>query len=389
MNCKDAEALLKEDFDAARENQQLMEHLKTCESCRALYQYRVDARHLDDEEELPADFSSSWRESIGKEENIERSKKTQAERESGRHIGFRRFLSVAAVFVFLIAGTVLTRNGSDENYAEASSGQGVATAFYADADGLAKKSGMSLMARSAPNVQESAALENRRQQKLIRTLNISISTKSFYEDLKKVQESLSKSDGYQEYINIGENGDGKLSASITMRVPESGLDAFVASLDAVGRTVSKTESVQDVSESYYDAEARLKTQEDKMRRLSEMMEKAESVDELIQIESAIADTQYEIDSLNSTIKRFDSDISYSTVNLSLMEELKKDTAGDREASFSERMSGAFSNGLSEAKRFLIDMLVFIGGYFPLIVIIIAIIIIVNAINKKRRNSHEK
>jgi hypothetical protein len=404
MNCKDAKTLLREDFDAALNSKELMEHLSSCESCKALYQYRLDAMHLDDEENLPADFSSSWRESIIKEE-----KDMEKERKKLRmNPHLRRFISIAAVFMLLVAGTFLTREDKGEanlpmpqsaNYGSMAKGAGYDENF-SYSNGL-YESGMDDAAPAerstsgmdtAPAERLTSGMDTApvpRPQKLIRTLNLDLSTRNFDEDLQKIQDSLPKFGGYAEYLRVGEKNGGRRFASITIRVPQDRLDAFQASLEKVGRTVSKTESSEDISERYYDTQTRLETQEAKMKRLQDMMEKAKSIKELIQIEDAIADTQYQIDSLTGSLKNWDSKVNYSTVNLELLEERQQDIVQVKEATLIERMESAFASGLENFKEFFEDMLVFIVSYLPAIAVIIVVVIIANIIIKKRRNKNEK
>ena len=59
---------------------------------------------------------------------------------------------------------------------------------------------------------------------------------------------------------------------------------------------------------------RLKTQQDKMTRLLELIKQATDVSDLLEIESEVADTQYEIDSLQSSLLTIDRDVDKSAVN---------------------------------------------------------------------------
>ena len=79
------------------------------------------------------------------------------------------------------------------------------------------------------------------------------------------------------------------------------LDELLAGAEGYGRVISRTETAEDVTESYQDTAARLATQQAKMERLQALMNDTASLSDLLELESAIADTQYTIDSLQSRL----------------------------------------------------------------------------------------
>ncbi|MDO5022133.1 MAG: DUF4349 domain-containing protein [Eubacteriales bacterium] len=389
MTCKDISTLLREDFGAAQQNEELLEHIKNCESCFELYQYRLDAKTLDDDEEMPASFSASWRENIYKEETVKFNLSPK----------LKRFMSVAAVFVLIAVGTFIT---NDDRYSYKGSQQGrensrdLGTEFFsADEAGYEADTAMSANysapkeARMPFKATNQSVSSPELPKKLIRRLSLNLSTGNYDEDYKKILNNLEELNGYAEYLSLGETRDGRRRATMNLRVPQENLDKFASSIEKVGRTVSKTQSAEDVSEQYYDTQGRLESQQSKRERLQEMMKKAVSVEELIQIEDAIADTQYMIDSLSGSLKDWDSKVSYSIVNIELTEERQSDIAQVKEAGFLDRISSAFTNGLENIKIFFEDMLLFVVGISPIIVIAFVVITIVRIIIKKRRNKDEK
>ena len=66
------------------------------------------------------------------------------------------------------------------------------------------------------------------------------------------------------------------------------------------------ESLVNVSESYYDIEARLATQRTKLERLQALLEQAATMEDIIELESAISDTELEIEYLTGSLRQYDS-----------------------------------------------------------------------------------
>lgn len=58
------------------------------------------------------------------------------------------------------------------------------------------------------------------------------------------------------------------------------------------------DSAENISEQYYDTQSRLETAQIKLARLQELLKKAENMEDIITIESAISETEYEIERLS-------------------------------------------------------------------------------------------
>ena len=105
MNCKEFSDLLDalaagslsgETADALRA------HAEACPGCAEKMQVLQDCKRADGETEVPASFSSAWRRTIREEEAAE--KKRQKRRAA------RSWLAAAATLVFVVGGTLLTRD---------------------------------------------------------------------------------------------------------------------------------------------------------------------------------------------------------------------------------------------------------------------------------------
>ena len=93
-------------------------------------------------------------------------------------------------------------------------------------------------------------------------------------------------------------------------------------LAQVGELCHVTYQEQDsdnVSEAYYDTESRLITQQTKLERLQTLLAQAETMEDIITIESAISDTELEIEQLTGTLRQYDSLVDFSTVYITLQE----------------------------------------------------------------------
>ena len=227
--------------------------------------------------------------------------------------------------------------------------------------------------------------------KLIRTASLTIRTAQYDADLEALTGLVKSMGGYIESTYQSgdqENGSAR-SSSMTLRIPSDRLDEFLNGLDSVGRVVDRSESSTDMTVQYADNEARLATLRAKMDRLNELLEKAETVEELISIESAIADTQYSIDSYETRQRTIDRQVDMSEVDVYLREDSPVEVTS--EMSLGERISRAFQTSVEDFGQFLRNMLVFIVMALPAMGLIAAaavVILLICRAKKKKTKAKE-
>ena len=214
--------------------------------------------------------------------------------------------------------------------------------------------------------------------KLIYTSYINLESKKFDEDVDAIKELVSANGGYFESTSsYGNEEYGSRSASFTARIPSDKYEAFMNSVGEVGSLSSKSESVDDITSSYVDVQARLKSLNTKLERLQELEEQADNLEDLLAIEDRINDVQYQIESYTAQKKAYDDQIDYSTVSIDITEvstysEVKADTAWNR---FVEAFSSSFAGFVAFIQAFVIAI-IYLLPYLILIAIILCIIFFV-------------
>jgi len=220
------------------------------------------------------------------------------------------------------------------------------------------------------------------ERKLVRTADMTIRTQTFDDSLRQVQDRLTSLGGYVE--SLYESGETSRRISLYMRVPSEKLDEFLSGMEGAGRVTSRSESTVDMTTQYVDNQARLNTLYTKRDRLTELMAKAEDVADLIELENAVADTQYQIDSFETSQRHIDQQVDMSAVSLTLVEEKPSDTASDADLSLWERICAAFELSIEWTGEFLRGMLVFIVMILPLAVPAALIWMAVRLVRRKRK-----
>lgn len=121
-----------------------------------------------------------------------------------------------------------------------------------------------------------------------------------------------------------------------------------------------------------------------MDRLQALITESGDLSDLLALEAQIADTQYQIDALTTSLNRTDRQAAYSTVTVSLYEETAP-AITDTTVSLSERISAALRMGWEAFTDFCQDMLVFVTAALPFIAIVVVLVIALAIIRKVRRN----
>ena len=237
-------------------------------------------------------------------------------------------------------------------------------AFIAEQANMASAQGVE--AETAAEAEEGQTL-----QKIIYNVYMSIQTTTFDESSSSLEALITECGGYCENQNSSNNKGRYRDASYTVRIPAGNLETFLEGIDQIGTVSYMNRSADDVSESYYDIQSRLTSARTKLERLNELLKDAEDMEDIIALESAISDTQWEIDSYQGTLNYYDSRVSYSTVTIEL-QEVAEVVAEEAPMSFGERVSSAFHQGVRGFVNFFKNAAIWFSASWIWILIVAAV-----------------
>ena len=137
---------------------------------------------------------------------------------------------------------------------------------------------------------------------------------------------------------------------------------------------------------YYDTEARLTTQETKLKRLQELLSKAENMEDIITIESEISETELMIENLTGSLRKYDSLVGFSTVTVYLNEVYKLSDAEEPVIGFGAKLAAAFRRGCTNFVDGLENMLLGFARAWVgwLIFFAVAAVVVILVVRKVRR-----
>jgi len=112
--------------------------------------------------------------------------------------------------------------------------------------------------------------------------------------------------------------DGESKASMMLRVPSDQLAFALESLSSLGTERSRQIASRDVTANVIDYEARLKNNVALRDRLTNLLERANAVEEILKIETELSRVQAEIDSMEGQLNALRKDVAMSRIDLDLV-----------------------------------------------------------------------
>ena len=222
--------------------------------------------------------------------------------------------------------------------------------------------------------------------KMIYRGSLELQTTEFERSDTEIKALTRRLGGYFEELSTRNRSGGYRNASYTVRVPAERFEEFFAQAGDICTVTYQTQSADDVSEYYYDMESRLETAKIKLNRLQMLLARAEAMEDIITLESAISETEYQIERLGGEKRHYDSLIGYSTINVELNEVYRITEPETAPLTFGQRIGAAFRDGLrnfGNAAENFAEWLAY--SWLTLLVILLAVMAVVSLIRRARRN----
>lgn len=236
-------------------------------------------------------------------------------------------------------------------------------------------------------------------EKVITTIALDYETLYFDDAHKHVMESIKGVDAYIEYSNqssyspggtLGGEARQYRRIDFTIRVASDQVNALMEALDGMD-AVKTGEQIgsEDVTQTYRDTETRIGVLNQKEKRLNELMEQAETIDQILQIEDNLSQTIAEREILQSQLDEIDNLIDYTTVELGLTERQRISNGRNESLSFWGRAKEAVLDSLYSFYYWIQDAAIWVIYALPFIVILIPIVLLVRHGHKLIQQKRKK
>ncbi len=224
-------------------------------------------------------------------------------------------------------------------------------------------------------------------QKIIYNGQVDFETLDFEKTRTDITKYMASIGAYQQNSSVkgGRIGyEGLKNAVYIFRVPKIRYNQAIVDLRQFGTVVFEQSTGEDVTEHYFDTEARLKSLTIRQDRLLELLQKAVKMDDILKLEKELQEVNYDIENLTGTLRKWDSLVEYSTltVNINEVEQIKPIQPKENDGLF-HRIYTGFKNSVLGMWEVIQDTLVFLAAAIPVLLPIAAILYIAYRIYRKK------
>jgi hypothetical protein len=276
----------------------------------------------------------------------------------------RRIALVLAGLAAALALTGCSSSGSGDSAggstAEAGPADALASGAASDAEapaGLADSSG-----------EDGAKVATAEQPAVIATGTVSLEAKDVARARLAVRKVVDAHQGTVAEQETTTGDKGELStARLVLRVPSESFDDVVAALEAVATSTGTTTNSEDVSGEVVDVAARIRAQRKSVSRIETLLARAETIEQIVAIESQLATRQADLDALESRQRWLADQTGMSTLTVYIEQpvvhhERRKDERADGFVGGLSRGWDAFADGAGA-------VLVVVGFLVPWLVLL--------------------
>lgn len=236
-----------------------------------------------------------------------------------------------------------------------------------------------------PNMGTAPVIPGDIERKIIQNVDLSLKVDDVEAVMDKIILLTSQNDGYIVNSSIYKQED-SYRASLTIKIPQEKLTGTVNTISDYGEVTNNDTYTEDVTEEYYDAQARLKVLEAKEVRLIALLDKAANIPDIVTIESELGNVRSEIEVIKGRLQYLTNSTSFSTININLRQAIP----GQLKAP--QGTTGKAWQGLIASLNNMIDfgsnLIIFLVTILPWLVVLVIIYIAVRWIRNKRKNRND-
>lgn len=229
-------------------------------------------------------------------------------------------------------------------------------------------------------------------QKMVYKVWLETETEDLDPLIANITQQISDLKGYMESHN--QRNGSKYSGSrryryadMTIRIPTEKLDGFVSQIAENSNVVSKKQTAENITLSYVATQSRITALETEQTRLLELLAKANSMSDILEIEKRLTEVRGDLEEHTSQLRVYDNIVDYATIYLTISEVTEYTDVEEPETMW-QRIGKGFMNSLKNLGTFFVELFVFIIVALPYLIpmgLVAAGIIWLVKRNKKKKS----
>lgn len=225
---------------------------------------------------------------------------------------------------------------------------------------------------SLTQADSASAASQAAERKIIRNGNLTLEVASPTESQPKIA---SIAESHQGFVVTTESTQRtsedrtkpELTVTVVVRVPAARFNQAMAEIRAVGlRVVQEKTTGQDVTEEFMDLEARIKNQKALEGQFIEIMKRAGTVEDALNVQRELAEVRTEIEKLEGRRRFLENQSSLSTINVTLQSPTEIVNA----TGFWYSVKSAFADGVGAAAAIFLFLIRVVVALLPILVLIV-------------------
>lgn len=153
---------------------------------------------------------------------------------------------------------------------------------------------------------------------VIKTAELTIEVKDLNQIKKQLNSLLKQYDAYIQRESMDDYSSG-INDYIEIRVKADQFDSLLTGIKQLGKLTYLSITSEDVTADVIDVQARLDTKLKVAQQYKQLLKRCKTVSEVMEVSEALRRIQEEIESMQARLKYYQSQSSYSTVKLTLVQ----------------------------------------------------------------------
>ncbi len=219
--------------------------------------------------------------------------------------------------------------------------------------------------------------------KIVYNAHVDLVTENLASVDTKLARLIEASKGYVADSDISGVVGSTRHATWKVRVPVDSYDAFIKGVSSLGELVSLKADSQDVSEEFYDLEARQANKRvEETRLLKHLADSTGKLDEILTVEREVSRVRGEIERMQGRLRALANLTSLTTVTISVRE--IKDYTPPQAPTFWTRVARTFASSLDALRTLGEAVILFVVGIVPWIPVILVVLGLMYLVVRRRK-----
>jgi len=219
------------------------------------------------------------------------------------------------------------------------------------------------------------------ERKIIRRADLDIEVKDSGEAFTSVQNITEEASGFIADSSSYKTDSGKLTYEVTLRVTPDHFDTVIDRITELGELDYQHISGEDITETYYDIEGRLKVKRRSEESLLAILStRTNNLQDLLAVEKELARVREEIETLEGKLRYYDNLVGLSTITVTIYEPEPISTGRNA----LKPIKDALGDSVEVLARSVGSLIIIFMALLPWAVLGVIVFLIIRAIVKKRK-----